>query len=151
MQFNFKNCLNQDTFHYHDNGDDSDSNCEQEIDGKIDQSQQIFQFITAPSFVSLCSGTTIEPHYFVQITGKDVAEDAFLILMVTLLPRAKSTYKGLYLKLVPSRNSKIKPFSTLSARIIIGPDEIYDTYVDFNYDLELEIDIYKMFIRKASC
>ena len=147
MQFNFKNCPNQDTFHYHDNGDDSDSNCEQEIDGKIDQSQQIFQFITAPSFVSLCSGTTIEPHYFVQITGKDVAEDAFLILMVTLLPRAKSTYKGLYLKLVRSRNSKIKPFSTLSTRIIIGPDEIYDNYVDFN-DLELDIDIYKMLIRK---
>ena len=85
-----------------------------------------------------------------QRTGKGVAEDVFLIFMVTLLPRVKSAYKGLYLKLVPSRNSKIKPFSTLSTRIIIGPDEIYDNYVDFN-DLELDIDIYKILIRKASC
>ena len=147
LQFNFKNCTNEDAVHYDDKDEENDLNCEEEIDEEIDQFQQVFEFITAPPFVSLCSGTTVEPLYFVQITGKDVAEDAFLILMVTLLPRAKSTYKGLYLKLVPSRNSKIKPFSTLSTRIIIGPDEIYDNYVDFN-DLELDIDIYKMLIRK---
>ena len=31
------------------------------------------------------------------------------------------------------------------------PDEIYDTYVAFNDDLELDINIYNMLIRKASC
>ena len=30
------------------------------------------------------------------------------------------------------------------------PDEIYDTYVDFNDDLELDINIYNMLIRKAN-
>ena len=74
----------------------------------------------------------------------------FLIFTVTLSPRAKSTFKD-YLKLVRSRNPKIKQFSTLPTRIVIAPDEIYDTYVGFNDDLELDTDIYKMLIRKTSC
>ena len=56
-----------------------------------------------------------------------------------------------YLKLVRSRNPKIKQFSTLPTRIVIAPDEIYDTYVGLNDDLELDTDTYKMLIRKASC
>ena len=47
-----------------------------------------------------------------------------------------------------SKNSKIKRFSTLPTRIVIAPDGIYDTYVDFNDDLELDTDIYKMFLEK---
>ena len=31
------------------------------------------------------------------------------------------------------------------------PDEIYDTYIDFNADLELDINTYNMLVRKASC
>ena len=31
------------------------------------------------------------------------------------------------------------------------PDEIYDTYVDFNDDLELDINTYNMMIRKVIC
>ena len=30
------------------------------------------------------------------------------------------------------------------------PNEIYDTYADFNDDLELDINAYNMLIRKAS-
>ena len=30
------------------------------------------------------------------------------------------------------------------------PNEIYDTYVDFNDNLELDINAYNMLIRKAS-
>ena len=73
MQFDFENCTNEDAFHYDDNGDD-DSHCEEEIDEEIDQSQQIFEFITVPSFASLPYGTTIEPLYFMQRTGKGDAD-----------------------------------------------------------------------------
>ena len=31
------------------------------------------------------------------------------------------------------------------------PNEIYSTYVDFNDDLELDINMHNMLIRKASC
>ena len=39
----------------------------------------------------------------------------------------------------------------LPTRIVITPDEIHDTYVDFNDDLELDIYVYSMLIRKARC
>ena len=64
LQFDFENYTNKDAVHYDDNCDDNDSNCEEEIDEEIDQSQQIFEFITVPSFASLSSGTTIEPLLF---------------------------------------------------------------------------------------
>ena len=40
---------------------------------------------------------------------------------------------------------------TLPTRTVITPDDIYDTYVDFNDDLELDIYVYNLLIRKASC
>ena len=106
MQFDFENCTNEDAFHYDDNGDD-DSHCEEEIDEEIDQSQQIFEFITVPSFVSLCSGTTIEPLYFKQITAKGAAEGDIFYPYGQFIAKGKKYFQGLYAKLVRSRNPKI--------------------------------------------
>ena len=39
----------------------------------------------------------------------------------------------------------------LPTRIVITPDDIYDTYVDFNDDLELDIYVHNLLVRKASC
>ena len=132
------------------NGDDNDSNCEEEIDEEIDQSQQILEFITVPAFVSLCSGTTIK-FLFVQITGKDVAGDDISDPYYHFIAKGEKYFQGLCLKLVRWRNPKIKRFSNLPTRIVIAPDEIYNSNVDFNDDLELDTDIYRMLIRKASC
>ena len=46
-------------------------------------------------------------------------------------------FQGLYLKAVCSKNSRVKPFWTIPKRILMTPDEIYDTHVNFNGDLEL--------------
>ena len=35
------------------------------FDGEVDQSEQIFYFVTVPSFISLFSGNSVEPLYFV--------------------------------------------------------------------------------------
>ena len=69
----------------------------------------------------------------------------------SLYRQGRKVFQGLFLKLVRSRNPKIKRFSTLPTRIVIALDEIYDTYVDFDDDRELDTDIYKILIRKASC
>ena len=53
--------------------------------------------------------------------------------------------------MVRSRNAKVKRFYTLPTRIAITLDKIYSTYIDFNDDLELDIYVYNMLIRKASC
>ena len=41
-----------------------------------------------------------------------------------------------------------KTFSTIQTRFVMTPDEIYHTYVDFNEDLELDINTYNI---KAGC
>ena len=46
-------------------------------------------------------------------------------------------FQGLYLKAICSKNSRVKPFWTIPKRILMTPDEIYDTHVDFNGDLDL--------------
>ena len=70
LQFDFENCSNENAV---DNVED-DADVE-EFDEEINQTEQIFNFITVPSFVSLFFGSTIEPFYFVKITWKDVDED----------------------------------------------------------------------------
>ena len=44
-----------------------------EFDEEIYKTEQIFDSIIVPSFVSLFTGSTIQPLYFVQITGKGIA------------------------------------------------------------------------------
>ena len=144
LQFDFDNCSNENTV----DNDDTDLEV---FDEETDQTEQIFDFITVPSFVSLFSGTTIELLYFVQITGKGVAEEDISDPYRHFVLEGMRYVKGLYLKAVRSRNPMVKKFTTLPTKIVVTPDEIYDTYVDFNDDLELDINTYKMLIRKASC
>ena len=59
-------------------------------------------------------------------------------------------FQGFYLKLVRSRNPKVKRFSTLLTKIISTP-EIYGSYVNFNEHLELDISVYNLLIQNASC
>ena len=48
---------------------------------------------TVISFVSLCSGATIEPLYFVQIPGKSVAEDDISDTYGHFIAKGKSAFK----------------------------------------------------------
>ena len=59
-------------------------------------------------------------------------------------------FQGLYLKLLFSKDAKIKWFSTLTTGIVITPDETYGIYIDFDNDLEWDIYVYNMSVRKAS-
>ena len=60
-------------------------------------------------------------------------------------------FQGLYLKLVRSRNAKMKRISTLPTKIILTPHEIYGSYVDFNEHLELDTSAYNLLVQKANC
>ena len=113
--------------------------------------KQIFNFITVPSFASLYSGSSIEPLYFVRVTGKGIAEEDIPDPYGHFVAKRERYCQGLYLKLVRSRSTKVKRFSSLPNGIVIAPDEIYDTYVDLNDALELDISVHNMLIRKASC
>ena len=113
------------------------------FDEEIDQTEQISDFMTVSSFVSLFSGIKIEPFYLVQITGKGVAEQDISDPCRHFVSKGMRYFQGLYFIAVRSRNSRIKEFSTIPARIVMTPDEIYNTYVDIN--------ALNTLIRKASC
>ena len=74
LQFDFENC-NCEAAYYAADVDDDGTGCEDENDEEIDQTKHIFKLITVPSFVSLYSGSSIEPLYFVHVTGKGVTEE----------------------------------------------------------------------------
>ena len=139
LQFDFEDCSNKNAV---DNGED-DTDLEE-----IDQTEQIFDFIIVPPFLSLFSGSTIEPLYFVQITGKGIVNEEISDPYKHCL-ESMPYFQGLYFKAVRSKNSRIKKFSTIPTRMT--PDEIYDTYVNFNDNLELDVNTYNMLIRKANC
>ena len=146
LQFDFENCAHEEA----DNNSDADE-LEDIFDEELDQSEQIFDFVTVPSFVSLYCGNSIDPLYFVQITGKGVAEDNISDPYGHFIAKGEKYFQRFYLKLGRSRNAKVKRFSTVSTKIVIAPDETYDTYADFSDELELDINVYNMLIRKASC
>ena len=58
-------------------------------------------------------------------------------------------FQGYYLKLCHSKDIKLKKFTILPAKVAVTTDEVYDTYVDIKYDLEINCNIYNMLIAKA--
>ena len=80
------------------------------FDEQIDQTEQVFDFITVPSFVSLYSESSIEPLYFIQVTGKGVAEEDISDPYGHFVAKDERYFQRLYLKLVRSRNAKVKRF-----------------------------------------
>ena len=146
MNFDFWNCTNEDA-----DIEVEDTNSEAELfNDEIEQTEQIFDFIIVSSFISLYSESSIEPLYFVQVTGKGVAEEDISNPYGHYGHKRWCMFQGLYLKLLCSKDAKIKWFSTLTTGIVNTPDETYSIYVDFNNDLEWDIYVYNMSVRKAS-
>ena len=58
-------------------------------------------------------------------------------------------FRGNYLKPTRSRNLSHKKFQILRASILFPPDEIYDTYLEIDGDLQLNVNIYSALVAKA--
>ena len=112
---------------------------------------KLIRFSVLLSFVSLFSGSTIEPLYFVQITGKCVAEEDISDPYGHFALKGMLYVQGFYLKAVRSISSRVKKFLAIPTWIIMTPDEIYNTYVDFNDNLELDVNTFNTFISKTRC
>ena len=121
LHFDFGNCTSEDVY-----VEVEDTNSEEELFyEKIDQMEPIFDFITVPSFVSLYSGKSIEPLFFVQVPRKGVAEENISDPCGHFVAKGERYFEGSHLKLVHSRNVEVKQFSTLPTRIVVAPDESY--------------------------
>ena len=108
------------------------------FDGEVDQSEQIFYFVTVPSFISLFSRNSVEPLYFVKFIWKDIAEMDISDPCGHFVAKGERYFQGYYLKLCRSKYIKVKKITILPTKIAVTPDEVYDTYVDINDDLEID-------------
>ena len=58
-------------------------------------------------------------------------------------------FRGNYLKLIRSRNPNIRQFQVIQRDVLLPPDEINDTYVDINKNLQMKVNVYNGLINKA--
>ena len=58
-------------------------------------------------------------------------------------------FKRNYLKPVRSRNKSSKKFDILPMSVIITPDEVYDTYVEIDKNILLDVTTYSSLIQKG--
>ena len=65
----------------------------------------------------------------------------------TILPGEKY-FKGHYLKIGRLRIIFMKQLAVLPGDMYLSPDEIYNTYVDVNTNLQLDINIYYSLLYK---
>ena len=78
-----------------------------------------------PSFISLFSGNSVEPLYFVKLISKDVAEMDISNPYRYFVAKGERYFLGYYLKLCRSKDIKVKKKLKLLAKIAVTPDEVY--------------------------
>ena len=110
---------------------------------------EIFNFVDVPSYVTLVSGRSPEPLYFVFVKEKGLADKMLRDCFDHVINVGEQFFRGYYLKLVRSRNSTAKQFEVIERELLIPLDEINDTYVDINDSLQININVYNALINKV--
>ena len=67
---------------------------------KGDRKQQVFEFVEAPSIVTMLTCSPVEVLYFAQMTEKGVAESRLSDIYDHVILPGEKIFKGHYLKLV---------------------------------------------------
>ena len=145
IDLDFDNCSSSEL------SDDADDNAEEEFEEKEYEScgHHIFDFVEMPSCVTLISGRSTEPLYFVLVKEKGIAEELLRDGFDHVINIGDMFFRGNYLKLVRSRNSSMKQSQVIVPDVLLPPDEINDIYVDINDDLQINVNIYNGLIHKA--
>ena len=132
--------------------DIENTNTEDEFENQTEidnYGQHIFEFVDALLYVKLFRGTSMEPLHFVVVTQKEVAGKMLKDCYNHIINIGELFFRGNYLKLVKSRNIDIKQFQVSQSEVLFPPDEINDTYLDINKDLQMNISVYNELINKA--
>ena len=100
-------------------------------------------------FVTLLTGANAVPLYFSKITEKGISDKTLTDTWGHVVLSGLQYFKRNYLKPVRSRNISFKKFDILPMSVIITPDEVYDTYVEIDKNMLLDVKIYNSLIQKA--
>ena len=123
--------------------------CFLDEDLPIDRAEQIFDFVEIPSFVTVFTGVSAEPLYFLKIVEKGISNDTLSDNWGHVNLPGLRYFTGYYLKPVRSRSMQFKKFELLLLNIFITPDEVYDTYVEINSEMLLDVNVYNQLIQKT--
>ena len=91
----------------------------------------------------------MEPLYFVFVEEKGVADKLLKDSYDHTIDVGARYFKVNYLKLTRSKHPICKQFQDIQQQVIFPPDEIYETYVDINEQLQININVYNGLVNKA--
>ena len=123
--------------------------CFLDEDLPIDREEQNFDFVEIPSFVTVFTGVSAEPFYLLKIVGKRISNDTLSDNWGHVILLALRYFTGYYLKPVRLRSMQFKKFGLLPLNVFITPDEVYDTYVEINSEMLLDVNVYNELIQKT--
>ena len=118
-------------------------------DEELNKEEQIFDFAEVPSYVTLFTVVNTEPLYFLKNKEKGGSDGTITDTWGHVVLPGTRYFKGNYLKPVCSRNMSFKKFDILPLDVVITPEESFDTYVDINGKMLLDINFYNSLIQKA--
>ena len=123
--------------------------CFLDEDLPINQEKQVFDFVEIPLFVTVFTGVSAEPLYFLKIVEKGISNDTLSNNWRHVILPGLRYFTGYYLKPVPSRSMQFKKFELLPLNVFITADEVYDTYVEINSEMLLDVNVYNELIQKT--
>ena len=138
LRFNVKECSEDDIPVYVEIPCNDYFGDDREVD-TIDNTEQIFDFLDVPSFVSIFSRHQNEPLYLVKVTEKGTVQKDLTDPYGHFTGNGERFLKGFYLKLSRSKHISKKKFQLLPTPIVFAPDEVFDTYLEL-----LRISIYML-------
>ena len=149
LRFDFKKCSEDDIPVYAEIPCNDYFVDDREVDA-IDNTEQIFDFLDVPSFVSIFSGNQNEPLYLVKVTEKGTVQKDLTDPYAHFIGNGERFLKGFYLKLSRSKHISKKKFHLLLTPIVFAPDEVFDTYLEITEDLNLDAQQLKRLIQRAN-
>ena len=115
--------------------------CFLDEDLPIDREEHIFDFVEIPSFVTVFTGVSAEPLYFLKIVEKGISNDTLSDNWGHVILPGLRYFTGYFLKPVRSRSMQFKKFELLPLIVFITPDEVYDTFVENNSEMLLDVNV----------
>ena len=97
----------------------------------------------------MITGVKTEPLYFLKITEKEISDRTLTDTWGHAVQPGLQYFKGNYLKPVSSRIKSSKKVDLLPMSVIMTPDEVYDTYVEIDKNMLLDVKTYNSLIQKA--
>ena len=96
------------------------------------------------------TGNVNELLYFVKLVGKRVATDYLKDTCWHVIRTGELYFTGNYLKIIRPRSINHKEFKLIPTTVVFEPDEVYDTYVNINQNLRININFVTLFYWKLT-